>query len=838
MGLLRFELKKIFKQKKLLWLLIVVCICTYGIYNHFINQQPNLQSSANIRDIYIPQVELNHNQLRTIKQGDNLSNNQKQQYQYTGEMLDYLRNWARAVERNRNEDALIYEQKFLAHLETYEELGGQPLDSFPNHKRELATERNAWLIEHELYYEDETIPHSPHLLLKESSIFLFSILSVVILILLFGNIVTKEKEEKTWLTLRTQPLINEKIMIMKFLALVIILLAFIIMVVIIGILIPSLLGEHELNLNYPQILLAEEDYVIISTTAYILRAAVYFTSVVLFVMAFCLALNGWAKNTYTVLAISSITLLIGYFLTDIYIPLQTIINPFYHLQLPMLEQPLDHISWGYPGVCLLWTILFVSLAAFKAEKQINLIYSSDRKIPFNNGNTSNTGGLLNVVRFELRKQCRKGLLLKTYVILTVLVLFGYAIFSQQAIQKEEQRIESMNRSITQIKNSFIPNLKQLSDSEEGTEKERLEETIEHYHIKMDKLNSAVDGYKAEDWAPIYGYEIFHLRFINGELDTGVLDTYWKEDHSQFSIDVSFAEQKWMAEKEIHPVFPNRPNPTVLHSNLRDEQKEDFLELHTRVDNSGLYLLYIYFRKYFYFLPMLMFLFLLGGGVAEEKGKRITLNFLKTQPVAEKKIYLSKFINGNIITLLSCLIIFLLVIIIATSLNRFGDWQYPVLHYDSISEAAVEDYTGQRVKLLDYTVGFHFINLGKYLIKSIILFSVVTMFLISLSIFLSLFTKRQVSVCASTVFISAVGYAITNSSKMAHLSPFTYLNIPKIINGEIATTLNNPSVNFRTGIAVLLTVTAVLVLAGYFISGRKNAVTNKNPITAELKSKSQ
>lgn len=61
------------------------------------------------------------------------------------------------------------------------------------------------------------------------------------------------------------------------------------------------------------------------------------------------------------------------------------------------------------------------------------------------------------------------------------------------------------------------------------------------------------------------------------------------------------------------------------------------------------------------------------------------------------------------------------------------------------------------------------------------------------------------------------------SEQAHLSPFTDMNIPEIINGEISALVNSPSINSQTGSLVLLASTLLLFVIGYFLLGLKNKV---------------
>ena len=235
--------------------------------------------------------------------------------------------------------------------------------------------------------------------------------------------------------------------------------------------------------------------------------------------------------------------------------------------------------------------------------------------------------------------------------------------------------------------------------------------------------------------------------------------------------------------------------------------EDFQKIweeeNQRIDNSGLYSLYIYFDKYFYFIPLMLLLFLLGTGFANEKGKKKTLQLLKTQPVAEKKIFLGKGIYASTTALISSVGLFAFVILVATVFNRFGDWHYPILRYDSRSFVDAINFEYDGIRTIDGAG--HFISLGNYLMESIGLFLCVLLFLISLSIFLSLFFKSQFGVFTTTILIGVIGYAGSRELLIdsAHLSPFTYFDISKITNGEVSALVNNPSITAQSGYLVLL-----------------------------------
>ena len=113
-------------------------------------------------------------------------------------------------------------------------------------------------------------------------------------------------------------------------------------------------------------------------------------------------------------------------------------------------------------------------------------------------------------------------------------------------------------------------------------------------------------------------------------------------------------------------------------------------------------------------------------------------------------------------------------------------------------------------------GFHFINMGRYLVESCVLFLAALLFLIALSLLMSVFFNHMISAVTMTLVVAVGGYALSSSSVLsavAHLSPFVYLNIGKIANGEIATLLTNSSIQTIPGLVVLVISSFAILAAG-------------------------
>src|SRR5699024_3204572 len=189
----------------------------------------------------------------------------------------------------------------------------------------------------------------------------------------------------------------------------------------------------------------------------------------------------------------------------------------------------------------------------------------------------------------------------------------------------------------------------------------------------------------------------------------------------------------------------------------------------------------------------------------------TIQFLQVQPLSRRSIFFGKYIHAGAVTLLSSLGIFIFIVLLGTVFNRFGDWNYPILHYNSDTVAQTDAYNG----LEALEGGYNFMPLGTFLTETITLFLFVALSVIALTHVLSFLKIHVFGVLAATLFISIGGYiGSLQLGEYAAFSPFTYFNVTKIINGELSTTLDQPAISFVNGCWVLLAFTVVLLVVGY------------------------
>ena len=200
--------------------------------------------------------------------------------------------WTSAIRNEEWDQIPTIEKNFLISLEAYEKVGGEFL-SLQGIEKEKVIQKNNWLTENNLSYEDEDYSLSPALILKEGTGVLFGFLGILILLLFFGTTITAEMEQRTWLTLKTQPISKWRLIVGKYISLLVVVLPFLAMVIGVGLVLPLIFGGSTLNLPYPQIVTSGDSISVISTFNYLARSIVLFLCAIAFLLAlFCFWANG------------------------------------------------------------------------------------------------------------------------------------------------------------------------------------------------------------------------------------------------------------------------------------------------------------------------------------------------------------------------------------------------------------------------------------------------------------------------------------------------------------------------------------------------------------------
>lgn len=342
--------------------------------------------------------------------------------------------------------------------------------------------------------------------------------------------------------------------------------------------------------------------------------------------------------------------------------------------------------------------------------------------------------------------------------------------------------------------------------------------------EANKLEQEMTAYQNGEWSTVYDYWIDELT-VRWEGVNFIDDAPTKQiggGRSDFTYLASVEEKEWLKEHQLEPAFINEYTPytwTIYDEYISPVEQLQWNQDTRKVNDTGLFYVYTFFTTPSYVILYALLLFILGAGMAAEKSDRRTIALLQTQPVKSRNIYFGKTSISMLLAAgIAALSVFSMVLI-GTIINRFGDWKFPIVHYDPPSLVDAEGYTG----FVAEEGGFHFINMGRYLLETGSLFLAGILFLLALSLFFSLFFKNTMTVFVTTVIVAAAGYVVSTLetfSTFAQWLPFTYLDIGKVANGQMAAVLGNEGITTVTGIVALITGIIIFLVGGMLISGRK------------------
>lgn len=235
----------------------------------------------------------------------------------------------------------------------------------------------------------------------------------------------------------------------------------------------------------------------------------------------------------------------------------------------------------------------------------------------------------------------------------------------------------------------------------------------------------------------------------------------------------------------------------------------------RVSDTFLFSLYYWIQR---LLPIIIMLCTILGVIStlsDEWDGTKAFNWLLTLPMNPKHIFKHKLIYNVFVFLAIFMILLIAHTLISWLVGGFGEFNYPVLVYDSHRLGNQPDYQGYYASV--EKLYFHFIPLGIYLLQALVLFISGGIFIVSLITSLSTLFKRRLLAIGISVAVILIGYfislAMIDESFSTYL-PFLFLNIRDTLDGWWNHLANTTSYHVGIGVAVLLSWSLLINLLGY------------------------
>lgn len=849
MKLLKFELKKTWRRKQFTLLLLLVLVSVLGIFFRNVLVQDEIANKAlknlepHIQEAYQLQTEFKKEMAKRSVSDTFLTG-----YENALKMNTTVRDWELAILDHDWESIPTIEKIFLQGVFYHiVELDGK-FGDFDEAKLEQALEKNAILLEHHLPYEDDQYSISTPNFMKSAGTLVFSLYGVLIFILLIGDKLSIEIENSTINNLYTQPFRKWRILFSKFTSSMIAVLFVLVVFIAACMLVPLAFGGRRGSFSYPQLILFADSYTYISIIQYLVKLVLLFIGTTMFSISLVLFFSLLLKNRFSTLICTLLVLSSGVIVTNQSKVLQIGLNPFYYFRFnELIERPDTSGQFMHISVLFAYSFLIMLLCYFVQNNVRTININKPFTLPFRKGKTLQKNlPLLSLFTFEWRKQWRQQYLKQLVVIIPLLIIGGYFFITHFANQKEHAYLEKLENDILTLEQQLIPKYEKeileqetilkeldekdipLSESEEILKIQgksflpTLKKQLDELNLNLEHNQNHLVSYQKNDWLSFYEKWIYTLR--NETENSSFIDNRPTEriGLSDYTYMASIQEKKLLSEQQLDPVFNGIYLSTIYDHFVNPLDQVEWKRETGKVDNTGLFYLYKFFDSFVFLLSMGILVLLFGNGFISEKGRKSTLSLLVTQPLSKYSIYTAKTGVSMIITSVVTVLSILLLVLIGTAGNRFGDWTFPVLHYDTPTMVQSVNYRGT----VATEGGFHFIHMGSYLVESSVLFLVAILFLIALSLLISVFFKNTISSMLTLLFVTIGGYYVSLSSiisPISQLSPFTYLNVGKVANGEIAVILNNSSIHTLQGISVLLFFTAVLVGVGLIVFRKSRSV---------------
>ncbi|WAA12803.1 ABC transporter permease subunit [Fervidibacillus halotolerans] len=848
---MKFELKKSWRSRKIFLLFLFTLIFVSGLFfRNFLMQEEIKERKLQQLSPLAKEVHEISSEY-TKKLFDNPENTTFQAINdHLIEMQTKLQDLTNAIKYEDWESVPLFELQFLESIQNYQILGGE-FKTLQGLELEKAIEKNKILVHNNLPYEDDQYSLSTPNFIKLISTTFMSLLGIVFFIFIIGDLFVEDLEGQTIRTIYTQPIKKWKVILSKYITMLITSVIAVFFIFIISFLCTLLVNGQVGSFQYPQLIeygnLHELGFTYISTGEYLFQWCILFLCVVSFSFAIVILVSVILSNRIGVLFTSVLLILSGVFITNHFDVLQNHLNPFYYYNLrEWIERPKELSQLKNVWILFLYSVLIFFVCLFLQKRTALLNKQSVSKRPFRKGNTIRSAkGFKAIFLFEFRKHIRQGYIKPMIFVITIFIIVAYIFISLEVAERKKEMISSTKTNIEFKEDELISTyenkleeyaetIRILESKKTLTEDEKLElqtakdrsvfyeEQLEIEKTLLQQMKDMLQAYEEEYWRTYYDYWIYQNKLWKGEII--LQDRTYVSQLSFFTYAASIEEKEILKRKGLEPVLPSDTLYTIYDYAYETNpvKRLERINESRKIDNTGLFYVYTFISTFAYFVPIFLLLFLFGTGFSKEKGKKRPLHFLYTQPVSKGRIYTAKYIVSIVLSISFFLGIIFFMTIIGTIGNRFGDWEFPILHYDAEVDVKSASYSGT----VTSEGGFHFINMGDYLVENVLLIITGLIFLIALALFLSNFVKNYVHLIVLTTVISIAGYFVSTMDKFSHfthLLPFTYLNSGKIINGEIATVLNNNAIGLSSGVIVLLFSTLILYLIGVFIFKKQTRI---------------
>jgi ABC-2 type transport system permease protein len=370
MKLLSFELKKIVFSKKFLYILLGILIGVVFLMARNILFESYIQKEY--REQIDELLEINFANAKihqSILKDDPENEEQIELQRLNSEMINNLYERRNQLKPTQFRERLRLENAYYSAAELYKQKGGDHALSFQEISYTLAL--NEKLLESDIPPEHETYSRAFPNFIKQVVDLFANLGVIIIIILLIGEILSSEFENRSIHLLFTQPLKRSHIITSKFWSAVILYVITTVFLFFVTFIIGYVFG-YQGTFNYPIVMEVNHTIELISIADYLQLTIIVVTSSIVLMISLCLLISLLFKHTLPTLFALLGLLLLGY-IAGTYISWNKVawFNPFqYVLPEKVILYQNESAWWQGLPVVLLLTVLFYLVARRKIKTSI------------------------------------------------------------------------------------------------------------------------------------------------------------------------------------------------------------------------------------------------------------------------------------------------------------------------------------------------------------------------------------------------------------------------------------------------------------------------------------
>ncbi|KYC89400.1 ABC transporter permease [Heyndrickxia coagulans] len=217
-----------------------------------------------------------------------------------------------------------------------------------------------------------------------------------------------------------------------------------------------------------------------------------------------------------------------------------------------------------------------------------------------------------------------------------------------------------------------------------------------------------------------------------------------------------------------------------------------------------------YRILFYVFPFLMPLLIavLIGDISTRDKQGGINHFVNVLPVKLKKILDARIFTSFVYSLAITIVILVVALIIGSIISHLGSWKYPV----------AINLNGTEVL---------WISIARFLGRSLLLILCLLLFISVFTQLLNTFIRNQLLLMLVLVacfcFEEMMSGFKTKLYAVMHIIPFTFVDVPNIVNGESAAKFRNEYINTTDGVITLLLSSLLFYFLTIWIIHKKNKI---------------